>query len=171
MGSLSLASACSSSDNSTATYVPPTSPPPTLTLAEGASVVATDRKYSIDHIWVKSLSGNRVVLGITDKMQRLTSMITDMQLPLREGDDIRKDLNFGYLGALKLDADLISPVTGTVLQTNTYLTYNASAVNTDPYGQGWLHVVKLSKPEELKDLMTPQEYANLQSQVTGARYQ
>ncbi len=68
-----------------------------------------------------------------------------------------------------MTSDLISPVSGTVVQINKYLTDPVGRgafimpLNDDPYNAGWMMVVQLSKPDEVKSLLTYQAYADLVS--------
>jgi glycine cleavage system H protein len=114
----------------------------------------------MEHLWVKSLSDNRVVIGITDKLERLVGIIDSMDL-LREGPSIEKGQVFGEIGGVKMDVELISPVSGLIAQTNSALVLNVLPVNASPYTE-WLEVIKLSNPEELQELISPEEYASLQ---------
>jgi glycine cleavage system H protein len=135
-------------------------PPPMLELDDDASEVASDRKYSMEHLWVKPLSDNRVVIGITDKLARLVGIIDSMDL-LEEGSSIEKGQIFGEIGGVKMDVELISPVSGQIAQTNGALVLNVLPVNASPYTE-WLEVIKLSNPEEMQELISPEEYASLQ---------
>jgi glycine cleavage system H protein len=79
---------------------------------------------------------------------------------LNAGDD------FGSMEGYKLSTDLISPVSGIIIEANSYLTIpvgqggNIQDINVDPYGLGWLVIMQLTKPSELSSLLTPQQYIN-----------
>jgi len=126
--------------------------------------VATDRSYSADHIWVKSLSNNIVVIGITASMVEILGEVFQLSLfqtPLSLGEA------FGTIEGYKISADLIAPVSGVILQTNSPLLVpagtggNIDQITNDPYNSGWIIVVQLSNPNDLKSLLTPQGYVNL----------
>ncbi|OGO17003.1 MAG: hypothetical protein A2Z02_03105 [Chloroflexi bacterium RBG_16_48_7] len=76
---------------------------------------------------------------------------------------------FGTIEGYKMMADLPSPVSGVVIGVNDFLVRQGkqgqggyiSSINTDPYNSGWMFVVQLSKPDELKVLMTAQSYRDL----------
>jgi glycine cleavage system H protein len=159
LASLALASAC----KNTTDTAPPTSNPPTLKLAEGASVVASDRKYSVEHIWVKSLTDGRVAVGITDKLRRLMGSIDSLEL-YNSNTEIKQGQVFGSMGGGKMNVDLTSPVSGQIVQIDNNLISNPMPINIGPYKE-WFEVIKLSKPDELKELLSPEEYADLQSQT------
>jgi glycine cleavage system H protein len=72
---------------------------------------------------------------------------------------------FGSLEGLKSNAELISPVSGEIIESNQELaTYTAGIrINMDPYGLGWMLEIKLSNHDELKNLWSPMYYAYLQT--------
>ncbi len=150
-------------------YQPPEAAPPLIAVPGGDSKVATDRLYSIQHIWVKPLSADYVVIGLTDKMQMLISNIDHIVAPM-DGDLIVRDQSFCYVEGGKMNVDLTSPISGKVAERNSaVLATNRGLlgpINTDPYGKGWMFVIKLSKPVELNDLISAAEYAELQGKMT-----
>ena len=85
----------------------------------------------------------------------------------KNGSNLVLSNDFGTIEGYKMVADLISPVSGTVIQINDFLltlmnqgTVLEPVIN-DPYNGGWMLVVQLSKPDELKSLMTAQNYRDL----------
>jgi glycine cleavage system H protein len=145
-------------------YTTPTTKPPLVPIPGCTTFVATDRMYSVEHIWVKTLSNNRIVMGVTDKLQALMDGITKLQLPAI-GTTVTRETSFGFSEGFKMSVDLISQVSGKVLQINDELIALPQLMNTDPYVGGWLIVVQLSKPEELKELITPAEYSDLNKKI------
>jgi len=126
---------------------------------------ATDRKYVIEHMWIKMVAENIVALGITEKMSELMDLIYTMYLP-QEGDVITKGESFIYSEAGKMSVEFFAPISGTVLQVNRDIyTDLEMMINADPYVKGWLITVQLSNPEEWDELLTPQEYTDLNSKV------
>ena len=130
------------------------------------SFAAMDRLYTADHIWVKKVTEDKVVLGITDKMQLLMERITELSLP-QEGQTITRGDTFGFAEGDKMSADLIAPVSGKVYQLNNDLWSGGGEnkgfdiVTGDPYVNGWMVVVELTKPAEIKELITPETYMEL----------
>jgi len=152
--------------NTAFTYTPPSSTDIPLLDVEGCTTkVAADRMYSIEHIWVKSLPDNLGVMGITDKLQALAYPAdkTPADLSLVSLDtELAPEAYFGSFCGQKLTVDFYSPVSGKVVQKNTSLEKtDINPLRTDPYGWGWLVIIKLGKPEELRSLLTPLEYATL----------
>jgi glycine cleavage system H protein len=126
--------------------------------------VASDRLYSIEHIWVKQGEGNQVTFGVTDKLQALMATIISISL-MPNGTSFSQGDVFGYIEAYKMNVDLICPVSGTIVDSNPVLAKvsdnEMGPVNLDPYGAGWLANFSLTKPDELSGLLTPQDYVAL----------
>jgi glycine cleavage system H protein len=143
-------------------YVPPTQPPPLLQVPNSTCTVATDRQYSLEHIWVKSISSNLVVLGITTTFVAILGEPYKMTFP-KVGQTLVQDDGFGEIEGYKVAADLISPVSGKVANINFYLKNwiggnTLEPVCTDPYNTGWMVLVELTKADELKSLLSPLTY-------------
>jgi len=149
-----------------AVYVPPDEYPPLLSEQYGCrATTAADRWYTEDHIWILEIEGGRVVLGITDKMQERTSTVTILRHMCKEGDVVERGESFAAIEAWKLNADLITPVSGKILQVNHVIESIPRYVNSHPYSLGWMVVVQLTNPHELEDLIGPGYYAYLQAVV------
>ena len=116
-------------------------------------------KYTKDHEWVR-IEGNNAYVGITDFAQSEVGDIVYVDI-----DTLNKKVNreevFGTVEAVKTVSDLFSPVTGTVLEINPKLDSNPEAVNSDPYGNGWLIKISIDDQEELLELMSASDYASL----------
>ncbi len=108
--------------------------------------------YSKDWMWIKIEDGKARV-GITDYAQKQMREIVFAELP-SVGDEVSKDEAFGTLESVKSVSDLISPLTGKVVEVNEKVTESPEVINEDPYGEGWLIVIEPSNlEEELKTLM------------------
>ncbi len=114
-------------------------------------------KYSKEHLWIR-IEGDKAVVGITDYAQEELGIITSVELP-SVGDELDQDDSFGSIEARKTVADLYAPVSGTVLEVNSEVTDSPGQINDDPYDSGWLIMVEMSDPEELKLLLTADDYA------------
>ena len=113
-------------------------------------------KYSKEHLWVR-VEGNRGVIGITDFAQHDLGIISALELP-EVGDDLEQDDSFGSVEARKTVAELYAPVSGPVLEVNDELLDAPALINDDPYDDGWLLVVEIIAPEELRSLMSVDDY-------------
>ena len=113
-------------------------------------------KYSKEHVWIR-VERDRAVIGITDYAQQELGPVSSVELP-EVGDELEQDDSFGSVEARKTVADLYAPVSGTVAEVNEELHEAPELVNDDPYDAGWLIVVRLEDPEELKMLMSADDY-------------
>ena len=117
--------------------------------------------YTKDHEWVK-IDGDLAIVGITDFAQRELGDIVYVEI-----ESVGKELNagevFGTVEAVKTVSDLYLPVTGTVTEMNGNLNNNPEAVNTDPYGEGWMVKIKISNPKDIDTLLTAEAYQKLVS--------
>jgi glycine cleavage system H protein len=116
-------------------------------------------RYTKDHEWVK-IEGDEATVGITDFAQRELGDIVYVEI-----ETIGKDLNagdtFGTVEAVKTVSDLFLPVSGTVTEVNPGLNNNPEAVNTDPYGEGWMIKMKVSNTSDLDNLLTAEAYQKM----------
>ena len=115
-------------------------------------------KYSKEHVWVR-VEGGSAVIGITDYAQEELGAITGVELP-DEGDEVEQDDSIGSVEARKTVADIYAPFSGVVLSVNQEVLDNPTLLNDDPYDGGWLVEVALNDRDELKGLMTADDYAD-----------
>jgi len=113
-------------------------------------------KYSREHIWIR-VEDDRAVVGLTDYAQDELGLVASLELP-DAGDEVEQEDSMGTIEARKTVAELYAPFSGTVLEVNHELLDNPSLVNDDPYDGGWLLEISLDDPEELKGLMTADDY-------------
>jgi len=116
-------------------------------------------KYSKEHEWVK-VDGDIVTVGITDYAQGELGDIVFIELPA-VGSTVEFMKPFGTIEAVKAVSDLFSPISGEVVEINTALEDDASTINSDPYGDGWMIKVKMSNPSEIDQLLDFAEYKEL----------
>lgn len=122
------------------------------------SKVLESLRYSETHEWVK-VEGDIAIVGVTDFAQSEMGDITYVDMPDVD-DEVVKDAEFGALESVKASSDLISPVSGVVVENNEALEDAPELVNQDPY-ENWIIKVKMSDPEELNDLISAEEYTKL----------
>ncbi len=109
--------------------------------------------YSKDWMWVKIENG-KARIGVTDYAQKQMREIVFAELP-KAGDEVRRGEPFGTLESVKAVSDLISPLTGRVVEVNDRASESPEIINEDPYGEGWLILVEPANLEEdLKTLMS-----------------
>ena len=112
--------------------------------------------YHEAHDWL-SVDGDTGTTGITDYAQSELGDIVFLELP-DVGTQVVLGEPYGTVEAVKTGAELISPVSGKVVEVNDQLQEDASLVNTDPYGEGWTIRIRLSDTSELSELMAAEAY-------------
>jgi glycine cleavage system H protein len=122
-------------------------------------------KYSKEHEWVL-IEGNVATIGITEYAQEELGDIVYVELP-EVGEKVVKDDPFGAVESVKAVSDIYAPVSGTVLEVNDALPDSPETINDDAYGDGWMIRVEMSDIDDLKDLMTAEEYAEYVEQQKG----
>ena len=119
------------------------------------SKIAEGLKYSESHEWVK-VEGNIAVIGVSDFAQKEMGDITYVDMP--EVDDaVKAGEEFGALESVKASSDLISPVSGTVVEVNEELEDAPEKVNEDAFAS-WIIKVEMSDASELDALMDAAAY-------------
>lgn len=114
-------------------------------------------KYSKEHEWVL-IEGRIAIVGITDYAQKELGDIVYVELP-EIGEKVVKDDPFAAVESVKAVSDVYAPVSGAVVEVNDALPETPETINEDPYGDGWMIKVEISDMDDLKDLMTAEEYA------------
>lgn len=117
-----------------------------------------DVKYHPDHMWVRPEGGGEVTVGISDFAQDQLGTVIYVDLPEAE-QDLSVGEELGAVESAKSVSDLISPVSGVVLEVNPGLEDQPELLNQEPYTGGWVARVKLSEPDELDELMEAAAYA------------
>ena len=113
-------------------------------------------KYSEEHEWV-IVEGDIATVGITDYAQKALGDIVFVEAP-DVGSEINQGDETGVVESVKAASDIITPVSGEVVEINEDLEAAPNTVNTDPTGDGWMFKVKLSDPEEIDGLMNAADY-------------
>jgi glycine cleavage system H protein len=130
-----------------------------MTVSSECVNVPEDLRYSSDHEWAR-LEGDQVRIGITDYAQDALGDIVYVQLP-EPGTTAAAGQPLCELESTKSVSDVYAPVDGTVVEVNTELVDAPQRVNEDPYGEGWICVIKLASPDAPAALMGPEEYRKL----------
>ncbi len=116
-------------------------------------------KYTKEHEWVK-IEDDIAVEGLTDYAQSELSDIVMVEPPAK-GRTVKAGEAVGTIEAVKAVADLYAALSGDVLEINEKVIADPSIINKDPYGEGWLYKIKIADPEELANLLTPDQYKEL----------
>ena len=114
--------------------------------------------YSEDHEWVLR-ENDRVRVGISEFAQSELGEIAFVELP-ELGKFVKRGETVCSIDSLKSTSEIYAPVSGTVVQINESLSdeKSCSIINTDPLGGGWLFVLEMRDPEELKSLRSGEAY-------------
>jgi glycine cleavage system H protein len=118
-----------------------------------------DLKYHREHDWAR-VNGDTATLGITWYAQDALGEIVHFEPP-EQGGSVARDESYGEVESVKAVSDLISPLSGEVVEVNSAVTDEPETVNNDPYGQGWLVKIRLSDPAEVDDLLDADGYRQL----------
>jgi glycine cleavage system H protein len=124
--------------------------------------VPADLRYTREHEWAKR-EGDRVRIGITAYAQEQLGDVVFVELP-KTGAKVTAHQAFGVVESVKAVSDLFAPVSGEVVEVNGGLPNAPDTVNRDPYGVGWMIVVKLSNPAEWDQLLTAAQYEEFVAQ-------
>jgi glycine cleavage system H protein len=118
--------------------------------------------YHPEHDWAR-IEGDEAVLGVTWYAQDALGELVHYEPP-SEGATVTKDASYGEVESVKAVSDLISPLSGEVLEVNQKVVDAPETVNEDPYGNGWLLRIRLSDPGETDALLDVGAYQELLAQ-------
>jgi glycine cleavage system H protein len=115
-----------------------------------------DLQYHPEHDWAR-VDGDEAVLGVTWYAQDALGELVHYEPP-DVGTNVAKDTSYGEVESVKAVSDLISPLSGEVLEVNQQVIDAPETVNDDPYGGGWLIRIRMSNAEELGQLLDVAAY-------------
>ncbi|ALJ29026.1 MULTISPECIES: glycine cleavage system protein GcvH [Stenotrophomonas] len=124
------------------------------------SEIPGDLKFLKSHEWARAEGNGRVTVGISDHAQGLLGDLVYVELPA-VGDTVQAGNAAAVVESVKAASDVYSPVSGTVVEVNEALADKPETINEDAYGEGWLFVVEMSEPEQVNELLGPDDYAEL----------
>ena len=124
--------------------------------------IPADAKYTREHEWARQ-EGAVIRVGITAFAQEQLGDVVFVELP-KVGARVTAHQAFGVVESVKAVSDLFAPVTGEVVEVNVDLGKAPETVNKDPYGKGWMLVIKPANPAEWDQLMTAKEYEDFVAQ-------
>jgi glycine cleavage system H protein len=118
-----------------------------------------DLKYHPEHDWAR-IDGDEATLGITWFAQDSLGELVHFEPP-DEGTRIGKDDTYGEVESVKAVSDLISPLSGELIEVNKKVVDAPETVNEDPYGEGWLVRIRLADAGEVDSLLDAADYRRL----------
>ena len=117
----------------------------------------SETRYTEDHEWARPEDGTTVIVGITDYAQEQLGELVFIELP-EVGSELAQGDEAAVIESVKAAAEVKSPISGTVLETNDALNDAPDTVNREPTGDGWLFRINASDPAELDGLMNEAAY-------------
>ena len=121
--------------------------------------------YTKEHEWMKVEDG-KCRVGVTDYAQKSLHEVVYVDLP-NLGKTLTQNVTFGTVESVKAVSELYSPVSGEVVERNEKLLDSPELVNQDPYGAGWIVVVKPSRlQDDLGTLLNEEGYAKFLQELT-----
>lgn len=116
--------------------------------------------YTKDHEYVKVEDGIGII-GITDYAQSELGDIIYVDITGEVGSGVNQHDSVGSIEAVKTVSEVFSPISGKIVGVNSGINDNASVLNSDPYGEGWIVKIEISNTEELKSLLDAKAYKEL----------
>lgn len=119
-------------------------------------MIPEDLRYHKEHEWVR-IEGEKATIGISDFAQGALGDIVFLEIP-RVGRIVKEGEEITEIESTKTTSFLFAPVTGKLVAVNEALEAKPELMNEDPYGEGWVVVIEMEKPDEINQLMSPREY-------------
>lgn len=122
------------------------------------SYVLDNLKYTESHEWIETLENGNIRIGITEHAQSALGDIVFVELP--EQDSYATGDECGVVESVKTASDILTPITGTIVAVNDALEDSPELINESPYDDGWIFEMEVDNADDVKDLMTAEEYRN-----------
>jgi len=116
-------------------------------------------KFTKDHEWIK-VEGDVAVIGISNHAQHELGDVVYVEIPA-VGDTISRGDAMANVESVKAVSDVYAPVSGEIVKVNAGLEDKPELINKDAEGNGWIAKIKISDPDELNELMSPEDYKKL----------
>lgn len=124
------------------------------------SEIPGDLKFLKSHEWARVEDSGRITVGISEHAQGLLGDLVYVELP-NVGDTVEQGNAAAVVESVKAASDVYAPVSGKVVEVNSALSDKPETINEDAYGEGWIFVVEASEPDQVKELLSPDDYAQL----------
>ncbi|HXV35077.1 MAG TPA: glycine cleavage system protein GcvH [Gaiellaceae bacterium] len=115
-----------------------------------------DLRYHPEHDWAR-VEGDTATLGITWYAQDALGEVVHYEPP-EEGSSVAQGESYGEVESVKAVSEVVSPLSGEVLEVNAKVVAEPETINEDPYGEGWLVRIRLSDPTEVDALLDVEAY-------------
>ena len=118
-----------------------------------------DLRYHREHDWARIEDGE-AVLGITWYAQDALGELVHFEAP-EAGAEAKQNESYGEVESVKAVSDVISPLSGEIVEVNQKVVDAPETVNADPYGEGWLIRIRLADPSQADALLDAEAYRSL----------
>ena len=112
--------------------------------------------YTKEHEWIK-VDGGQVIIGITDHAQNALTDIVYIELP-DVGQTMGDMDEFAIVESVKSASPIFAPLAGEIIEVNEELEDAPELMNSSPYGDGWIVIMKLDNPDGVGSLMDASQY-------------
>ena len=119
-------------------------------------MIPDDLLYAESHEWIKR-EGDNIRVGITDHAQSELTDVVYVELPKMDRQANAKEA-IAVVESVKAASDIYAPVKGTVVEVNKALEADPGLINREPFGQGWIFVLKIDNADDLKNLKDAAAY-------------
>jgi len=133
----------------------------------GKYKVLQDRYYTETDEWIL-VEGNVATVGITDYAQKKLRDIVGVELP-EIGKEVVSGDAIAVVESVKAAADIYSPLSGKIIETNQRLLDSPELMNKDPYGNGWIFKIEISNKNEIEKLLNAEKYSELIKEKEGLK--
>jgi glycine cleavage system H protein len=116
----------------------------------------SDLRYHREHDWARIEDGE-AVLGITWYAQDALGELVHFEAP-EAGAEAKQNESYGEVESVKAVSDVISPLSGEIVEVNQKVVDAPETVNADPYGEGWLIRIRLADPSQADALLDAEAY-------------
>lgn len=118
--------------------------------------------YTKTEEWLK-VEGDIGTVGITDYAQDQLGDIVYLE-ESEKGAQVKQGKEFTAVESVKAASDISAPISGEIVEVNEKVIEDSSLMNSDPYGEGWVAKIKISNPDELKNIMNDKAYTEYSTQ-------
>jgi len=124
------------------------------------SEIPGDLKFLKSHEWARVEDDGLVSVGVSEHAQSLLGDLVYVELPA-VGDSVAAGAAVAVVESVKAASDVYSPLSGTIVSVNEALNDKPETINEDAFGEGWIFTLKMDDPDQLNELLSPDDYANL----------
>ena len=122
--------------------------------------IPSNLKFSKTHVWLEDLGENSYRVGITDFAQDELGDIVFVEPP-EEGREYDQADECAVVESVKSTSDIYCPLSGTITEINSDLNDTPDLINSEPYSEGWIFILKANDDSELNELIDANSYYEL----------